>query len=243
MRLYHMTSFEAAVNFILPERRMRLSRFHRLNDPFELMSLKLDGPMGRRVFKALFNHFDKDLGILCMVKHWQSPLMWGHYAANHHGVCLGFDVPRDMPRPIHYTLERTTHVLDPTDQYGGITYEQMMTLLTTKSLGWSYEEEWRLFSNLKEADPDGEFYLPFGESLSLREIIVGPRCSAPVGSFRKLLRRVDQSVTIIKARPAFDTFTMVRQQRVSAITVKPKQGLSQPAKSPIPNPPLNGDAT
>jgi hypothetical protein len=109
------------------------------------------------------------------------------------------------------------------DAHGGITHEVLDRLLLTKSSGWSYEEEWRLFSQAREPDPlNGHFYLPFANNIVLREIIVGSRCDAPVGSFKKVLTGLDQSVTIIKARPAFETFTMVRQQRVSAITVMPK---------------------
>ena len=53
MRLYYMTSLETAVNYILPERRMRIAQFSGLNDPFELMSVRLDGQVGRQVFRAL----------------------------------------------------------------------------------------------------------------------------------------------------------------------------------------------
>lgn len=224
MRLYHMTTLKTAVDHILPERRMRLSRFKTLNDPFELKSIKFDGARGRHVFKKVLEHFDETLGVICMVKHWQSPIMWAHYAGNHYGVCLGFDVLEDdKPQQIKYTAERTTHILDPHDPHGGITFDKMMGLVTTKSIGWAYEEEWRLFSQLKEPDPiNGDFYLPFSETFVLREIILGSRCAVPVGSFRKHVGQVDQSVTIIKSRPAFETFTMVQQKAIVPIVVSPK---------------------
>jgi hypothetical protein len=222
MRLYYMTKYETATKHILLEKRIRLSRFHRLNDPFELMSLKIEGSNAKNVARAIREHFTTGIGLLCMVQHWQSPLMWGHYAENHHGVCLGFDVPDEMPRKIIYTAERSTHVLDPTHPVGGITFDQMRDVMLTKSSGWAYEEEWRLFSDLKDADPtDGEFYIPFSKQLALREIIVGARCTASVGSFKKLLGHVDQSVIIIKARPAFETFAMVRQKNVTPLTAHP----------------------
>lgn len=223
MRLYHMTSFDTATRFILPEKRMRLSRFHKLNDPFELMSWKLEGTVGRKMMKTVVDHFTDEYGLLCTVRHWQSPLMWAHYAQGHEGVCLGFDVPEGVARQISYTNERTAHTIDPTRPFGGITFDDLLKNLTTKSTGWAYEEEWRIFANLKEPDAvNGEYYLPFSESLALREIIVGSRCKAPVGSFRKLLGKVDHSVTIIKARPAFESFTMVRQKAIASIVVNPK---------------------
>lgn len=222
MRLYHMTSVDVAVDHILPERRMRLGRFDRLNDPFELLGASLNGDDERLIYKKLRKHWEKTLGILCMGKHWESPLMWAHYAKGHTGVCLGFDVPDDLPKEIIYSPQRLQGLLDPTKPIRGLDEGVLNKVLTTKYAQWSYEEEWRLFSRLDEKDEkDGFYYVPFGPNLVLREIIVGARCAQPVKSFRQLVKPVEKSVKIIKARPAFETFTMVRQHRVSPITVHP----------------------
>jgi hypothetical protein len=221
MRLYYMTNLETAVDHILPERRMRLAQFDRLNDPFELMSADIGSPEERYVFKYLRDHWTKTLGVICMGKHWKSPLMWAHYAKNHTGVCLGFDVPDDKPKQMIYEPERLKLLIDMAKPIRGVTVDMLERVITTKYAQWAYEEEWRLFSKLEEQDPEnGYFYLPFGLNLALREIIVGARCEKSVGSFRKLLGEVEQSVTIIKARPAFESFSMIRQLRVSPITVQ-----------------------
>lgn len=224
MRLYHMTTLKNAVDYILPERRMRFSRFDNLNDPFELKSIKFEGRDGRYIFKKVLEHYIKNVGLLCMVEHWKSPLMWAHYTQNHQGVCLGFDVTdEDMPTQITYTEERTTHILVPNDPHGGVTFDMMKGLSTTKAKGWSYEEEWRLLGELKEPDPiNGSFYLPFSETFVLREIIVGSRCDATVESFRKYVGKVDKFVTIIQSRPAFKTFTIVQKNDVPAVVVMPE---------------------
>jgi len=57
--------------------------------------------------------------------------------------------------------------------------------------------------------------------LVLREVIVGARCTKSLGSFKRLIGGVEKTAQIIKARPAFETFTMVRQKRISPITVLP----------------------
>lgn len=223
MRLYYMTSLNIAVKHILPELRMRLSRFDRLNDPFELMGAQIGGANERYVFKYLRDYWTKTLGVICMGKHWRSPLMWAHYAENHTGVCLGFDVPDDKPRKMVYEPERLKLLVDQAKPLRGITVDLLEQVVTTKYAQWAYEEEWRLFAKLEERDPvNDEFYLPFGPNFRLREIIVGARCPKSVGSFKKLLGRVEQPITIIKARPAFESFTIVKQQRVTAITVNPK---------------------
>ena len=224
MRLYYMTSLDVAIEHILPERRMRLARFDQLNDPFELMSASIAGNEERLVLKYLRDHWTKTLGVICMCKHWKSPLMWAHYARQHTGVCLGFDVPDEKPKQMHYEPERMKFLVDLDKPLRGVTVDLLEKVITTKYSQWAYEEEWRLFSKLEEKDVNnGFFYLPFGENLALREIIVGTRCTTSLGSFKRLIGSTDKSVTIIKARPAFETFTMVRQEKVSPIVVHPKK--------------------
>ena len=224
MRLYYMTSLETAVNHILPERRMRLSQFARLNDPFELMSFDQGGAEERYVFRMLRDHWEKSLGVICFGKHWKSPVMWAHYARSHTGVCLGFDVPDDKPKQMIYEPERIKWAVDSAKPIRGVDVELLERVVTTKYAQWAYEEEWRIFANLEEADPaNGEYYLDFGPTLMLREIIVGAKCASSLGSFRKLVGNVEKSVEIIKARPAFATFTMVRQKKISPIVVLPNK--------------------
>ncbi|OYT92968.1 MAG: hypothetical protein CFE43_05505 [Burkholderiales bacterium PBB3] len=223
MRLYHMTSLDVAMKHILPERRMRLGQFDRLNDPFELLCASVGDKRARHVFKFLREYWTEKLGVLCMGRHWKSPLMWAHYAGNHTGVCLGFDVPEELAKPIRYEGERLQNLINASAPLNGVSIELLEKVLTTKYAQWSYEEEWRLFSKLEEKDPiDGFYYLPFSDKLVLREIIVGSRCTKPVGTFRKLVEPVQHTVKVIKARPSFETFTMVRQMRVVPIVVKSK---------------------
>jgi hypothetical protein len=224
MRLYYMTNLETAINHILPEKRMRLAQFDRLNDPFELLSAHMGNADERRTISLVHDHWVKTIGVICMGAHWKSPVMWAHYAKSHTGICLGFDVPNDMPKKMVYEPDRLKLLLDPAIPDDGPTRELIEKILTTKYKQWEYEDEWRLFSKLVVPDSvNGFFYLPFGPSLALREIIVGARCEKSVGSFKKLLGDVEQSVEIIKARPAFESFSMVRQKRVSVITVSPKR--------------------
>jgi len=224
MRLYYMTTLETAVKYILPERRMRLSRFERLNDPFELMFASTADKDDRPIFKKLRDHWSNSLGIICMGKHWSSPVMWGHYAGNHTGVCLGFEVPDGLAKQMVYEPARLQGLLDPTKPLRGLDTAILERVITTKYSQWAYEEEWRVWSKLEDPDSvNGEYYINFGDIMSLREIIVGVRCKNSVGSFKKLVGEVDHPVTIMKARTAFDSFTMVRQQRVKPIVVKPRR--------------------
>jgi hypothetical protein len=82
-------------------------------------------------------------------------------------------------------------------------------ILSLKFEQWSYEEEWRLFARLEDAAPNGMYFYPLNPLFELREIIVGARCDATLQSFKPLLAGYPQPVIIKKARPAFQTFTMV----------------------------------
>jgi hypothetical protein len=105
----------------------------------------------------------------------------------------------------------------------GITYENVMEILSTKHSQWSYEGEYRLFGKLNEADPaNGYYYLPFGPNLILREVIVGARCAKSLEWFRPQLTDVEKPITIMKSRTAFGTFPMVRKMDDPAITINPK---------------------
>lgn len=202
---------------------MRLGQFDRLNDPFELLCAHMGDPEHRIVLKYIREGFAKRYGIVCMGAHWKSPLMWAHYADNHTGVCLGFDVPDDKVRKVLYAPDRILLDIDPKKPLRGISEDTLKQLAFTKYFQWSYEQEWRIFGRLEEPDPEnGFYYVPFGPMLTLGEIIVGTRCNASVGSFRKYLKGLEYPVTIIKARPAFESFTMVRQQNVKSITVSPR---------------------
>ena len=70
-------------------------------------------------------------------------LMWSHYAQNHHGICLGFDINSN---PV---FEKTAQVRYakkyPQADYYRATDEQYYEFsLLTKSDHWKYEKEWRL---------------------------------------------------------------------------------------------------
>ena len=228
MRLYYMTKVETAEKHILPEWRMKLSTFDKVNDPFELLCADQGDKFQRRILKVLREHWTTRLGFISFSTNWRSPLMWAHYAANHSGVCLGVDiVEEDKIRKVVYEPERLKSLFDSSRPNAGADEESLMKVLTTKYKQWEYEDERRVFANLDDCDArTGLYYVDFGPTVVLREIVLGARCTRPVGEFARLVtasRRVLKPVTIFKARPAFETFTMVRQKLVTPITIKPSR--------------------
>jgi hypothetical protein len=76
MRPYYMTSADVAL-IILKERRLKLSLFHELNDPFELLSASIGEKDMRHIVHALQAHWTKTKGVICFSDNWRSPVMWG----------------------------------------------------------------------------------------------------------------------------------------------------------------------
>jgi hypothetical protein len=102
-----------------------------------------------------------------------------------------------------------------------LTKEQVFAVLPTKFADWSYERERRIFAGGREREPDGKCYIAFQPTLILREVILGVRCEASVRDFAGLVHDPIQPVEVFKARAAFDSFSIVRQQQVKPIIVKP----------------------
>jgi len=207
---------------ILREKRIKLSRFKELNDPFELMLIDVRSQDTRDVVKQIYRYFNDTTGISCFGAGWSSPVMWAHYADKHAGVCLGFDIPDDLLVKVSYTDERIVVPFGPHLPNKGLSEELLTKLLSTKATDWSYEREYRLLADLHDKDSvTGHYYKEFGQQLQLRKIIVGHRCDWTPETVRLFLDEPTSSIRICKARPGFGRFEMVEQQQFSPVTIEP----------------------
>jgi hypothetical protein len=102
-------------------------------------------------------------GILCLCEKSDDILMWSHYAENHRGICLEFNVAEKVffsgAIQVIYSEEypRLHAAMVRDDLANG--------LLRTKALHWAYEREWRVFA------PAGGKY-PFPKE-SLSGVVLG----------------------------------------------------------------------
>lgn len=110
-----------------------------------------------------------DSGIFCMTPKPNNLLMWAHYADQHKGACIKFDLLKDV------TTFNFPKSVDYSDDYYSYNYlrEQGKASMAIwhKSKEWAYEEEFRIvkptFHGLIEVKPD-----------AVVEVIFGCRCSA-----------------------------------------------------------------
>jgi hypothetical protein len=209
VRVYYFTKAKWALQAI-HTKRLKISRFFEMNDPFELLAVDQRDPVGRKRMRDWSATINKEQGVICFTDSWQDPLMWSHYGDRHNGVCLGFDAC-DLQR-INYKPERLTPILCR-EHTSHPPEELTRLLLTTKFSRWEYEKERRVLPRLSEMTKRGELYFkPFDDRLRLVEVIAGSRCC--IGWRHPLADAVSglpQKPKLVKARLSFRKFKVVTQ--------------------------------
>ncbi len=213
MRIFHFLSAQNALSDIVL-RRIRISRYGDLNDPFELLAASLENRELRRVMHAWKDDFHNTLGLLCFSRAWENSVLWSHYAAKHRGIALGFDLADQFALEIRYSEERLPIQFKNGDPSQGLDQEFVQKLMLTKFVHWKYEEEVRMVMNLDDGTlEDGSYFYSISKDLELREVILGPLCSVPVETVQSLVDSIYQSVRVRKARLDFKWFKVVTDEQ------------------------------
>ncbi|MCE1238630.1 MAG: DUF2971 domain-containing protein [Azonexaceae bacterium] len=95
-----------------------------------------------QAIQALHSQALQEVGGFCVSTKPDDILMWAHYADSHKGVCLEFDGLSTLmanAQKVSYAPKRV-----PINPYVDSKLEMVEKALLTKSLQWSYEDEWRL---------------------------------------------------------------------------------------------------
>lgn len=89
-------------------------------------------------------------GVACFSERYDSLLMWAHYAYNHQGICVEYELLKFntelnySPVPIIYTNERVHMSEINMNRLQEDSVAFLVNGLTTKSMEWQYENEWRI---------------------------------------------------------------------------------------------------
>ncbi|UWP98148.1 DUF2971 domain-containing protein [Aliiroseovarius crassostreae] len=231
IRLFHFTNDRWGAENV-KKRRLKLSFPNLVNDVFELRPFDFGKGEQARILRGAWSQaiekHSMTQGFISFSKSWVVPTMWGHYADNHKGVCLGFDLPIRRDDGVEYA-DKIDYIdnLRAIDKriLTDVAYNEKMTKIArkTKSSHWSYEEEWRCWfslsdeeKKLKQAKPDERIFVKFGPNLVLREVIFGVNSTHTTESFKALLHTED-NVEFTTARPSFRRFAMVPQRNPSLV--------------------------
>jgi hypothetical protein len=180
----------------IAERRVKVSTFADMNDPFELLGRRSENSGADDAFIA----HASGLGAMCLSRNCTDPLLWAHYADKHRGICLGIDIPDNTVEcnPVVYVGERA--LMDP--QQGSLGQK-----LFTKYEGWKYEDEVRL---LKWLEPQGHTFVDFNnEDFIFRQVILGLRSTQTKQSIENRLRGYRHDVEILMATLSPDEFRII----------------------------------
>lgn len=212
MLVYHFTTAQFGLSNIALG-RLKVARFSDLNDPFELLAVDVANKDLRVGILAKKQAIDESEGLICFCRDWHDPLLWSHYGEKHRGMCLVFDVPDHLLKPVRYVKGfRKIDVLSPSVQQAEI--DRLLDRLRyTKFEGWTYENEVRRFVKLRPLKhQSGLYFLPFSDELALKEIILGPRSDLPIADVRKLVAKFKTDVRVISSRIAFTKFAVVERK-------------------------------
>ncbi len=208
MRLYKFFEKHFAL-LALRERRLKVARLAGLNDPFEMLAFDFSDRGHRLAITMTMSELNERAGWVCCSQSWSNPVVWAHYADQHRGLCLGFEVRDELVKPITYSKVRR-----PLPDVVGIEHtaqmETMQELLFTKFEDWRYEDEVRMSVKLdKETEVDGLFFIDWGNDLRLAEIIVGLRGGTCRRELEQALGTYPEPVAFVRAEAALDSFAVV----------------------------------
>lgn len=210
MRVYYLTSAEYAISNIALK-RLKVSRYQDLNDPFELLAADLSDKKIRKELRKIKKEIESTQGIICFSTTWNNPLLWGHYADKHKGIALGFDIPRIRLHKVEYETGLSKITLSKCSDKN---YIKKLSL--TKFEDWDYENEYRLHIDLTlQKEESGLYFEPFSEFLNLKEVILGVKCNIPISSMRTLFEEKNERVKVIQSRIAYRDFKVVENRLAS----------------------------
>ena len=167
-----------------------------LNDPFDA---QFDYELyGRRVSATCDEHakqtayqasrFFKNVGICAFCKEKSNQVMWSHYADEHKGLCIEFDLRKILDQNPDLSVSNVTYqselpesklvkTFPPTDSalYVSSVVDKSVfsKILTTKDVTWSYEQEIRIIKEkfgVAKFTPECIVSISFGLRTSERDI-------------------------------------------------------------------------
>lgn len=196
----------------LYRRRLKVSTSRDINDPFEFLAAGKN-KASRAEANRFRNEAFKDKGLISFSRNWRQPLLWSHYADNHRGLALGFDIPQKLCFTVIYTEERVRlPQISPNSYVFGAKLAFKESIDRTKFKAWEYEEEVRVFPNLRGSIfENGLYFRTFEDIGKLKQVVIGADYEPQRN--RDLSEKLqDNGVEIVTGRLAFQDFS-VREQK------------------------------
>jgi hypothetical protein len=218
MRAYKFLSKQFGLKSLY-EGRLKQSRIHELNDPFELAPYDLTDPSLRCAFLSLKEQMGRENGLICFSASWNNSVIWAHYSDQHRGLCLGFDVPEitgdgdsDIAQAVEYIPAPWKFPPNFLNLPIGEQLKHANRIPFTKFDDWSYEEEIRIWGRLSNEEDSLHFVEFDDDKIRLVEVIIGARCALKASDMTRAFGTRFRGVNIRRVRAAYDKFEMVEDE-------------------------------
>lgn len=219
-RVYYFCNEEFGLKN-LENSRLKISTVLEMNDPFELSCYKLSDKTHRKAAQKLKEDFASIFGFICFSGSFINPVQWAHYADSHRGLCFGFDIPSAQLRPVNYIDSRRLFDLNVYLRMNLSGKRNWLAqLMCTKHSHWAYENESRRMfciegSSSEVVKGQALYFRQFTDIGVLKEVIVGCNSSITRESIRKATAGFGSVVDTFKVRPAFNSYSVVRNKNES----------------------------
>lgn len=151
--------------------------------------------------------------VYCLSPKSDSELMWAHYGRSHTGICLEFSAEEP---PLSGALKVSYQTDYPSYDWASDDLHEVLSVLLTKSIAWSYEEEFRLVLQSQQyvddprvysCDATGHFKLPVG---ALKRIILGSLATQQtLVAIADLIKQSRSPISLVRAFMANDRYRIV----------------------------------
>ena len=214
LKVYKFLPAKYAIRCI-ERKEIKVSTFDdSLNDPFDfsphyLYSERHSVENNELFMEAWKETFKGKYGIISTSLAINDPVVWAHYADNHRGIVLEFEHwVDDSLIKIDYNADRP--ILD-FSTFGPHNHTEILnTIMRSKWISWSYEEEYRVYVQLKECKThDGFYFWPLPNDF-LTGVILGFRCASNASYIEAALRQGNyKNVNITQAKPCEKTYRIL----------------------------------
>jgi hypothetical protein len=238
MRLYKFLSVEHAIDNLF-KKRIKISEYQDMNDPFELDGYKLVSPGTPKALLARYREIMlgtiREGGAICFSETFAQPLLWSHYGDKHRGCCVAFDVADGdhVRQPILCDRKPEIQIdmlslfkaqarhggrvpesgIDP--EFDSLLAEHSKNtdkIMLSKFVGWKYEEERRILIHLQPGQKDGNLYFAeLDENIKPVEVLLGARCEPDTEKkFSDAVNSYDPPLPVSRTGFSADTFEVIR---------------------------------
>lgn len=171
-----------------------------------------------RELKKVLANIRNTIGIACFSESDDSLLMWSHYANNHTGICVEYDMIEVIdelkftPVPVLYSGNRVVINKIGPKSINDDALDSFIHCVVTKSIEWSYEKEWRIIRD-QEACGDRWDTTNKGALLDMvrpNSLILGCMVNENLERQAKAYCN-DNRINLYKMKKSEDTYSLIKE--------------------------------